>query len=364
MANPAEPSGAPRGKLSADDLIALNQEIAGMAKAGMPLDKGLAALAHGMGRGRLQQVTKRLADDLASGCTLPQALERQPGRVPPYYAAILAAGIRSGRIAEVLATLTTYSRMLAEFRASVFSALVYPAVVMALGVCLLVGTGVWVLPGFIGVFERMHLRLPWTTNALIFIGAHPIETIVLPVAVVLGVPTVLRMLLALYPGGGTIWARLVYSLPLVGAMVRAARFAAFADLLAILVDQSVPLPEALALAGQASTDPLLAGGVKRALKDVDQGQRLGEALARQRMMPSLVVWMTIFGEKQGMLGPTLHHVAQVYRRQADYRASLLRAVLPSLLLIFLAAVLVSVFVFGLLGPMFSLLEGLSGGKKL
>src|SRR5437868_5408901 len=97
-------------KLSADDLITLNDEIAGMARAGLPLDQGLAALAREMGRGRLQQVTRHLAEDLRAGFTLPQALQRQQARVPPYYAALLAAAIRSGRIGEVLATLTLYAR--------------------------------------------------------------------------------------------------------------------------------------------------------------------------------------------------------------------------------------------------------------
>src|SRR5262245_10152711 len=46
----------PRPGLSADDLIILNEEIAGMARAGLPLDQGLAVLAREMGRGRLQQV--------------------------------------------------------------------------------------------------------------------------------------------------------------------------------------------------------------------------------------------------------------------------------------------------------------------
>lgn len=46
------PAPSERGKLSADDLITLNEEIAGMARAGLPLDQGLSALAREMGRGR------------------------------------------------------------------------------------------------------------------------------------------------------------------------------------------------------------------------------------------------------------------------------------------------------------------------
>src|SRR5881392_1032355 len=102
--------------MNPDDLIALNEEIAGMARAGLPLDQGLAAISREMGRGRLQQVTAALARDLRAGQTLPQALERQAGRVPPFYAGLVAAGVRTGRISEVLATLTVYARSLVNLR--------------------------------------------------------------------------------------------------------------------------------------------------------------------------------------------------------------------------------------------------------
>ena len=96
-AEPSFTSPRPLTKLSAEDLATLNEEIAGMARAGLPLDQGLAMLAREMGKGRLQRVTSDLADDLRSGLTLPEAIERQGSRVPPYYAALVLAGTRTGR---------------------------------------------------------------------------------------------------------------------------------------------------------------------------------------------------------------------------------------------------------------------------
>src|SRR5947209_1810511 len=122
--------------MNPDDLIALNEEIAGMARAGLPLDQGLAALAREMGTGRLRQVTATLAKDLREGRTLPEALERQAGRVPPFYAGLVSAGIRTGRIGEVLATLTAYARTLVNLRAIVADAFFYPAVVLSFAVLL------------------------------------------------------------------------------------------------------------------------------------------------------------------------------------------------------------------------------------
>jgi general secretion pathway protein F len=351
------------GKLSVDDLITLNEEIAGMARAGLPLDEGLRALAREMGRGRLQKTTRQLADDLKAGLTLPQALERQGGRVPPYYAALLAAGIRSGRINEVLATLTLYARAVADFRANVVSALVYPGVVLAVGLGLVVFVGATTLPAFVDIFDQFKLRLPLLTQVLVFIGEHPLQTVVLPAAVLILAPVAVRGLLLRGPRGRIAWAMLVNSLPVVGTMIRSTRLAAFADLLGILVDQAVPLPEAWGLAAEASSDPLVSHGAKQVEHDLRQGVPLGDALKDKRLVPELVVWMTRFGQQQGTLGPTLHHLSQMYRRQAEIRAGLLRTLLPPLLIIGLAGIMVALFVFGLMAPMFALLEGLSGGGR-
>jgi general secretion pathway protein F len=352
------------GSLSAEDLVTLNEEIAGMARAGLPLDRGLTALAREMGRGRLRQVSRQLAEDLHAGFTLPQALERQKGRLPSFYSALLAAGIRSGRIGDVLGTLTLYARSVADFRDTVSGALLYPAVVLVLGLGLLLFVGTAILPGLVDVFDKFKMRLPALTQMLLFVGEHPLQILVLPIVVAIVGLVCARWLLRSNPGGRVRWARFIYALPLAGTLIRSARLAAFTDLLGILVDQSIPLPEALGLAAAASSDPLLTESGDHIARDLRQGVPLGETLKRQHLVPELVVWMIGFGEAQGTLGPALHQVAQMYRRQAEARAALLRVVLPPFLIVCLAGLMGGLFIFGLMAPMHSLLEGLSGVKGI
>src|SRR4051812_6396186 len=113
--------------MTADELIALNEQIAGMARAGLPLDQGLAGLAREMGRGRLRRVTAAIAADLAAGTPLADAVARRRGDMPPYYAHLVTAGVRTGRLPDVLATLTGYARTVAATRSIVVESLFYPA---------------------------------------------------------------------------------------------------------------------------------------------------------------------------------------------------------------------------------------------
>jgi type II secretory pathway component PulF len=353
----------PTGQLSAEDLIILNEEIAALAKAGLPLDQGLAVLGKQMAAGRLKSVTAQLADDLRVGHTLPQALERQKGRVPSYYAALLAAGVRSGRLGDVLATLTIYSRAMADFRSNLVSALLYPLIVFIMGFSLIVLLSFYVLPIYVQIFAEFRMKLPLMTEILVFVSRHPFQILILPPLVLITAVLVQRFWLRRTPEGRMTWARIVYSLPIFGYMLRAARLAGFTDLLGILVDQKVPLPEALSLAAETSSDPLLMEGGRLLERDIRQGVPLGPALKNQRLMPELVIWMVGLGERQGNLGAALHQVAEMYRRQAEMRAAFLRVVLPPILIIFVGMFFFFVFVFGINLPFLELLDGLSGGGK-
>lgn len=403
--------------LSADDLVTLNEQIAAMARAGLPLDQGLLALAREGGTahrgyfigimvcltlmgvcvfvaefwflwvaylalplvglamilwvmrvsastsGQLNQATEQLAIDMRAGFTLPQAIARQGARMPPYYGALLTAGIRCGRIGEVLATLTLYARSVSDFRSTLISALLYPALVLVLGVALLLFIGNFVLPTYVEIFKDFKMKLPFLSEVVLWIGQRPLELLVIPTAAVASLLLAIWLSLRRTPRGRRIWTGAVYRLPVIGTLLRSARLAAFADLLGILVGQNIPLPEALRLAAEASSDPLLTQGAQRVEEDISQGVPLGAALHAQSLVPELVVWMIGFGERQGTLAPALRQVAQLYRRQAETRAVLLRAMLPPILVIILAGSLGALFIFGLMAPFFELLDGLSGGGK-
>lgn len=399
--------------MNADDLIALNEEIAAMARAGLPLDQGLAALAREMqgdrrpllwilcglggliildywcevyapwlvwlprilillfaacafalamrqwGTGRLPQVTADLAEDLRQGRTLPEALARQGKRVPPFYSALVTAGIRTGRIGEVLTSLTSYARSMANLRTIILEALFYPAVVLVLAVVLVGFMLIFVLPQFRSIYADFNMKLPAMTEVLLVLGQRPVSLFFLPVIGLVAFVLLTRAVLLSTPAGRRAWTRGIYTVPLAGTMMRSARLAAFTDLLSILVQQGVPLSEAFHLAGEASSDPLLSSLAEKVRESLEQGQPLGEVLRGQGLVPEWVAWMAGLGEQRGQLAEALKQIAEMYRRQVEMRSGLLRSVLPPLLVIMTAGVFVACFVFALMLPMIKLLEGLA-----
>lgn len=331
--------------MNADDLVALNEEIAGMARAGLPLDQGLRALAKEMGRGRLQKVTAAIAADLEAGKTLPEALQHQGKTLPPYYASLVAVGIRTGRMGEVLVTLTTYARNLHSLRSIVREALVYPTLVLVCACLLLMAFGWMIVPQFEAAYKGFDLILPISTQITLFLCRYPVILLFGPILLIVLAVGAARLACGFRPQGRRRWARIFYGFPLVGTMVRASRQAAFAELLAILVDQEVPLAEAFQLAGQATADPVMAGSAEEIHKQLVEGRPLGQVLSGRGLVPAWVSWLIGHGERQAALGKSLHHVASFYQRQVTLRAAYLRNVLPPFLIICTAGlILATIFV--------------------
>jgi type II secretory pathway component PulF len=345
--------------MNPDDLATLNEEIEGMARAGLPLDQGLAALAREMGRGKLARVTAALANDLRQGKTFGEALEARGKDVPPYYAGLVEAGVRSGNLSKVLATLTIYARAIGNLRNIIVEALFYPAVVVCIAVAVVIFLIGYLLPQFEAIFHDFNMRLPGITLFFFELAHHPGWYFLLPIGIIVGGTLVARFLLRWTESGRRLWARAVYSVPIIGTLVRSARLATFTELLAILVDAEFPLPEAFRLAGQASADPIMAGASQQVQEELSQGRPLAEVLRNRGLVPEWVSWMAGLGELRGKLGDSLHQVAGLYRRKVEMRASLLRSLLPPFVVFCVALVFALIFVFVFAMPLVRLIEGLS-----
>src|SRR3954469_24336539 len=134
----SEPGTAGGGAIGLEDLIALNDEIAALVRAGVPLERGLLDVGGDL-RGRLRAIATALGERMSRGASLPQALEAEGERIPRVYRAVVEAGLRTGRLAVALEGLARFARGVAELRRVVGLALIYPLLVMVVAYTLFVG---------------------------------------------------------------------------------------------------------------------------------------------------------------------------------------------------------------------------------
>ena len=80
--------------LSLEQLAAPSEEIAALARAGVPLDRGLAELARDI-PGRLGTVAREMSQRLSEGQIIEQVAIELGNALPPAYRSVLIAGVRA-----------------------------------------------------------------------------------------------------------------------------------------------------------------------------------------------------------------------------------------------------------------------------
>lgn len=121
-----------------DEFAFLNQQLAGMLRAGIPLEGSLRELSATMRRGDLRSEMQALERDLAAGVPLNEAIARRD--LPELYVRLVQAGVGGGDLPGVLILLADHYNRIASVASRLKGLSVYPFIVLiaAIGVSILI----------------------------------------------------------------------------------------------------------------------------------------------------------------------------------------------------------------------------------
>ncbi|HTN75368.1 MAG TPA: type II secretion system F family protein [Pirellulaceae bacterium] len=333
--------------LSLEHLIAFNDELAALARAGVPLEQGLVALGKDSA-GTLSTLAAEIGAQLEQGQSLTQVVAQPQSRLPVIYRAVVCAGLRSGRLSAALEGLTFTLRRMAELRLLMRRATAYPllVIVTAYGL-LLFGCGM-----LIPQLHQTYLAFGVPSTAVLDLLVALADTMpywwpwppLLLVLFLLGEWYRNRRQLRHLQTGD-------HRLP---GMYRSGRLSAFSDLLALLVEHEVSLVEAVPLAAEASGDLALRSASEQFASELRQG-----STRPTPGLPPLIGAMLASATSPGELSQSLRRIARLYERRARRSADWLRQVLPALLVIGIGGGLVLLTALGFWGPWLHMLHVLS-----
>jgi len=354
-------------RLTLDDLASLNDEICAVTRAGLPLELGLKSAAGGLRR-QVADVVETLANRLADGSTLEEALDSQHDSFPPVYRALVAAGLKTGRLDRALESLSDFSRSLEELRQKIGMALVYPTLVLILAWALWSLFLVSLFPNFDAVLidfgagdgaVQQIMRTAATTIPF-WIPALPLGLFLCGISWWLS-----RRWLMQPTGRGSGWqlgriaAAAIRRLPLIGSVLLTFHRANFTELLSMMLEHEVPLADAVPLAIDASGDPQLSARRDDIVTKLESGSTLGEVLQMAGATTPFVRWMIQSAEAQGAIRPALAQASIILRRRAEHQAEWFHVTFPVLMLVVVGGGAVLIYSLSLFLPVVDLLEALS-----
>jgi type II secretory pathway component PulF len=334
----------------------LSRQISDLTRAGLPLAAGLAALSEELPPGRLRKSIKDLARALEAGTPLDQAIGDQEERIPPPLRGIVVAGVRSGRIGDVLARFSSFAGLGVDLKRRLVLSLVYPVLLLVITTGLFYFASTFAVRQFERIFMDFGIPLPGLTIFIIQ-GARVANLLWGPFGFVI-MCLVVTWLAARLLLKTTVRRSLSTQLPLFGPIWAATRLAEFCHLLALLLEGQLPLPEALRLTGEGLQDSSMDRACAIMAREVESGRSFAQAMTKLWRFPPGLPRLLGWAENQMALSEVLHLAGVLFETQARSRATLAGTTVTIVCVVLVLALVLVIP--GLFLPLIMLISRLSG----
>lgn len=135
----------------------------------MDIRTALRAVREDMRSKRMQRLVDGLIEETEAGSPLWKSLQ-STHLMPPHVVSLVRLGEESGRLSENFNVIVQQQAKDRLFRSKIFSAMMYPAMVLTLTGIIGIGIAWFILPRLATLFDELDIALPGLTRALIFVG--------------------------------------------------------------------------------------------------------------------------------------------------------------------------------------------------
>ena len=305
---------------------------------------------------RIKKALLRSSDAIKNGQTITTALQRS-GLYDPFTLSLVAAGERSGGLADNIRLASDQAKRNVSFRNHLMSAMLYPGIVLLVALMVSIGVSVFVLPRISDVFDGLDVSLPLLTRGLLAMGAffkdHALLVVVGTALLVFG--AVMLVASSKRVRGGLFI--IVSHLPGFRTLLLQIEVTRFGFVAGSLLGAGIPITIMLELLEHSVTDKRYKKMYAVIRRQVTEGKPLGKAFAEyprsKKLIPSNVQQIVRAGEKSGRLSDTLQKVGKVYESQLDVTTQNITTIIEPLLL-FAVAIMVAVLAIAIIVPIYNL----------
>ena len=337
--------------ISNDDIASLCLELALLLHAGVSTGDALSLLAE---EGDRRGMLKAMAEQVDSGETLSAAL-RESGAFPTYVCGLVEVGERTGRTEEALSALSRYYEDRVRLARRVRSALLYPAVMLALMLVVIGVLLVKVLPIFDDVYASLGGRLTGVAAGLLTLGRWLEGAMPVLFAVLAAVAVLMLLFTAVGPlrrGILSLWHRTRGD----KGVSRKLNNARLAQALAMGMASGLPVDEAVELSAN-----LMEGGAKKRCescrKRLEGGESLGDALKKSGLLPARQSRLLELGQRSGAGDASMEKIARDLSEEGEAALdALVGRVEPALVLV--CSVLVGLILLSVMLPLMHIMSAI------
>jgi type IV pilus assembly protein PilC len=318
-------------RLSGRRFLALNQEMMVLIRSGLPILQVLDTLIDRMESGGLLNALQDIRRDVKGGSSLSDSFGRFPKMFPQLYVSSLRAGEQSGDLPVTLGRYIEYQKRFEAIRAKVRSATFYPAL-LVVAVTVVIGfLMLYVIPTFTQVYADAKVQLPMMTRIVITLANGLVAGLPVWLPLLLAGLVLLRIYMRTEKGAMLV-DRTKLRLPFFGALFSEYALSTFCRTLATTLASGIPIVQAMQMSRGTLNNRVIELRLTGAVKRIQEGARISEALEQTGHFPSIALRMIGVGETSGSLVDMLIDVSEYYENEVERRLDRLTTMIEPIMM--------------------------------
>jgi type IV pilus assembly protein PilC len=293
------------------DLLIFTRQFGAMVRSNLQLVSALESLERDTPRGALRSALKDVLEKVRTGDDFDRALSDHPKIFDAAYVGVVRAGMQSGELGNALQQISDFLHNQATVIKKARSALMYPAVLAVSFVVTFHIMVFGVIPQFESLFSQFGSDLPVPTQFVVAVGHAYADNWKWALVCILTVGLAFFSWLRT-PNGRINFDQAKLSIPLFGSLMRLMSMSRFAQALAIQVENSVTLIDAIRIAAPASGNQFIKRELMNIADDIERGAGISEAFERRNVFTGVMQQMISAGEQTGNLDEPFRSVAKYF----------------------------------------------------
>jgi len=338
------------------EMATYTHQLANLLNSGMTLVTALTSMTHLESKGIPASVSLDLKTEVTEGRSLSDAMAKQPRVFSDLYVSMVRSGEQSGSLVEVLRRMAAHFQQFADVQGKFTSAMIYPLMVICVGIGLVIFFMTFMMPKFIMIFNGFNVELPLPTRMLI-------RTSQLFESYWWAIPFIIIFIFIAFkrfqatPFGRRKLDEWKMKAPVVGKVVKLNLFGQFARTLGTLLQNGVPVLTALKITEEVLPNVIIKEAIAKTREAVTDGKTLAQPIAHCKIFPQLMVDLVRIGEETGDVPGALNNIADTYESEMSIALRLMTQLIEPALIICMA-VIVGFLLLSIFLPLFKLISSI------
>ncbi len=327
--------------------------------SGMAATTGIEDLAKDAENPAVADLLTDIANRLQNGESMSTAMAAHSNVFDEITISLVKIGEETGALEQTLQDAIKNLKRVSDLIKKTKSALMYPVTAFFALTGAMIFWLVAVMPEMLATFTSFDMELPATT---IFIRDLSDFIAAWWLFIIGGIAATIILFKVLRKHNEQFLFqtdKLLLKVPVIGELVASFNLAFFSEYVRLMISAGLPLYQSLNILEESMTNTVYKKAVSEVRDSIEMGSTFANGIIQTGVFTSLASRMISVGEQSGRLEEQLTHISGFYYDRVDTLSSNMAKAIEPIVLAF-AGGMMALFIVGLLGPVYGLLENMGG----